>query len=54
MIEIDGEAMWRCRQCGCSGEQNFSWDGQCLVCEDEQGEEDDGLYEQAQMGGGWK
>ena len=37
MIEIDRETVWLCRRCGCSGEQNFSWDGYCLVCEDDDG-----------------
>lgn len=28
---ISGE--FYCRKCGCSGEEKFSWDGECLVCE---------------------
>ena len=27
-----------CRKCGLTGEENFSWDGNCLGCED--GEDD--------------
>lgn len=31
---------WKCNKCGHSGEQIFTWDGNCLVCEDEEGTED--------------
>lgn len=25
---------FRCNKCGATGEEKFSWDGGCLVCED--------------------
>ena len=28
---------FRCRRCGATGEEKFSWDGYCLMCEDADG-----------------
>lgn len=26
---------FKCRRCGATGEEKFSWDGYCLMCEDD-------------------
>lgn len=41
---------FKCKVCVASGEKNFSWDGNCLVCEEE-GERllDDGWHHDSDM-----
>lgn len=34
MPQITSADVFHCRKCGCRGESNFSWDGNCLVCEE--------------------
>lgn len=40
------KAVCKCNKCGASQEQQFSWDGRCLMCEedDARGDEDDGNW----------
>lgn len=44
---------FKCNQCGAQGEHYFSWDGICLRCEDEAGEDtlfaDDNWFHDADM-----
>lgn len=34
-----------CKKCGATGEHSFSWDGQCLVCEENDMQGDFSAYE---------
>jgi len=35
MDDAERETVFVCRRCGSKGEQYFSWDGYCLMCEDD-------------------
>jgi hypothetical protein len=32
-----GESPFKCRRCGSTGEEKFDWQGYCLICEDDDG-----------------